>query len=529
MKKPKLFTAAFISFLLTVPLIVIFFSGFKLAGLSFVPFDVFDWISRALPGAVITFSIDTMVKMIHLLHLGSSTATAAKTAEQSIAIITFLIGGIVAGTVILSILHKWRRSEFIPGMILGIVSFILVLLIDLYLHRLKIIDELWNLAVFMIWGSMFGWVYNRMFLTAEVEKETVSVTQTDRRRFLIRLGSASAVILVTGAFVDLLAGKKQKAYPGNASWSDQHELPNASADVKPAPGTRAEFTPLKDHYRIDINAMPPVISEENWRLKIGGLVGKTMELSLQEIQKYEPLDQFVTLSCISNPVGGDLTGTTRWTGISLQQILPELKLKPGAAYLRINAADGFFETVSLDQIMNDKRVMLTYAWDGLPLSVEHGFPLRIYIPGLYGMKQPKWIESIEVMDKWEAGYWVVRGWDKEARMKATSVIDTIAVKDVITGADGRKLIPVGGIAQAGDRGISKVEVRIDNGEWLECRLRTPLSETTWVIWRYDMPFLEGEHTLTVRCYDGKGTPQIITPAPPHPSGASGLDSKAVKV
>jgi hypothetical protein len=144
------------------------------------------------------------------------------------------------------------------------------------------------------------------------------------------------------------------------------------------------------------------------------------------------------------------------------------------------------------------------------------------------MKQPKWIESIEAMDHWEPGYWVVRGWDKVAKMKATSVIDTIAVDMTIINADQRKLVPIGGIAHAGARGISKVEVRVDDGPWQEAAIRTPLSQTTWVIWRYDWPFQPAKHTFTVRSYDGSGTPQIVQAMPPAPSGASGLFSKSQK-
>jgi hypothetical protein len=141
------------------------------------------------------------------------------------------------------------------------------------------------------------------------------------------------------------------------------------------------------------------------------------------------------------------------------------------------------------------------------------------------MKQPKWIQSIEAMDHWEEGYWVVRGWNKEALMRATSVIDTVAVNMMIIHADQKMLVPIGGIAHAGDRGISKVEVQMDAGPWQEAALRTPLSQTTWVIWRYDWPFQHGNHTFTVRCYDGKGTPQIATPAPMEPDGATGLYKK----
>lgn len=165
--------------------------------------------------------------------------------------------------------------------------------------------------------------------------------------------------------------------------------------------------------------------------------------------------------------------------------------------------------------------MLCYDWDGLPLSREHGFPLRIWIPDRYGMKQPKWIESIEAVDQWQAGYWVTRGWDREARFRSTAVIDNIATDMMMPSAAG-STIPLGGIAFAGARGISRVQVRVDDGAWSDAELRDPLSDTTWVLWRYAWPFTAGDHTLTVRCFERDGTPQIETPASPHPSGATGL-------
>jgi hypothetical protein len=264
------------------------------------------------------------------------------------------------------------------------------------------------------------------------------------------------------------------------------------------------------------------IDPEQWRLNIDGLVEKPLALTLEELQRSEPMHQLITLSCISNPVGGDLIGTTRWTGVSLARLLPNLRLQASATHLKIRAADEFYEVVSLETIRSDERVMLTYAWDGVPLLPEHGFPLRIYIPDLYGMKQPKWIESIEATDHWEPGFWVIRGWDSVARMKATSVIDTVAVDMTIINADHRRLVPIGGIAHAGARGISKVELQVDDGPWQEAALRTPLSQLTWVVWRYEWPFDPGKHTFTVRCYDGNGLTQIATPSPVEPSGATGL-------
>jgi hypothetical protein len=143
------------------------------------------------------------------------------------------------------------------------------------------------------------------------------------------------------------------------------------------------------------------------------------------------------------------------------------------------------------------------------------------------MKQPKWIESLEATDHWEPGYWVERGWNEVAEIHATSVIDTVAVDMNIIRADQRKLVPIGGIAHAGARGISKVEVQVDNGAWEPAALRTPMSQLTWVIWRYDWPFQSGKHTFTVRCYDGSGARQIVTPSPAEPNGATGLHTRSM--
>jgi DMSO/TMAO reductase YedYZ molybdopterin-dependent catalytic subunit len=265
------------------------------------------------------------------------------------------------------------------------------------------------------------------------------------------------------------------------------------------------------------------VDEATWRLRIFGKVARPVELTLADLRgRYPPLDQFVTLECISNPVGGDLIGTQRWTGVSLRRLLDEVEPLPGATHLRLRAADDYDEVVEIALARADERVMLAYAWDGLPLPREHGFPLRIYIPDRFGMKQPKWIVSIEAIDGAEPGYWVRRGWDEQAIMKATAVIDVVSSSmDVGPGAT----VPIGGIAFGGARGVSRVAVQVDGGEWRDAKLRAPLSPTTWVQWRYDWPFQPGEHTFVVRCWDGHGAPQIAERGPIRPSGATGLDER----
>lgn len=534
-------SGAIVGAILIVPAVALLYVGSELAGLPFVPFDVFDWVARRLPGSILTFGIDTMVGLIRAFDLGEL-SSAAKTAEQMLAVAGMVLTGIVGGAVLFGLLRPdGRHAPILAGVTLGMLLGIPIALISLAINQTATAPPaagvVWILLVFVSWGAAAGWAYRQLAVVrAEQAAEGaagVEVERIDRRRFLVRLGGASAVITVAGATVAALAspGRGRRGDPtAQVAWSGTNPLPNAGASVEPVSGTRPELTPVEDHYRIDINTSPPVVREEEWRLRIGGLVERPGELSLTEIRTgHAPLHQFITLACISNPIAGDLTSTTRWSGVSVREILARAIPRPGATHLRIRSADGFHEVVPLDAVQSDERIMFSYAWDGLPLPIEHGFPLRIYIPDLYGMKQPKWIEQIDLIDHEEEGYWVRRGWDPIARMHATSVIDTVGTDMMVVDAGPGTTIPIGGIAHAGARGVSRVEVRVDEGEWQSAELREPLSPTTWVIWRFEWPFEAGEHSFTVRCFEGEGTPQVAERAPVRPSGATGLHSESVMV
>jgi DMSO/TMAO reductase YedYZ molybdopterin-dependent catalytic subunit len=537
MKRPGAGLGAWLGLLLTAPLVAVLFLGSRLVGLPFVPYDLFDWLTRKLPGGLVTIGIDSMVAAIRLLGIRDA-AAAAKIAEQLMAVALAIAAGMILGALLFAVLRLFRRlNSTVAGLVVGAAAAVAVLFVSQSLGWRASVPPaaaaIWTAAVFLAWGASLGWAHGQWTRGPEApipvtEGSPAEIERVDRRRFIVRLGGAAATITVVGAAVGVVGGasRRREASAGRA-WSEDHPLPNSGAEVEPAPGTRPELTPLASHYRIDINTTVPTVGEKSWRLKVGGLVERPVELTLAQIRGYEPLHQFVTLACISNLVGGSLIGTTRWSGVSLRRLLPDLAPKPEATHLKLSAADGFHEVLALETIRSDERVMLTYAWDGLPLAPKHGFPLRIYIPDLYGMKQPKWLTSIEALDHWEDGYWVRRGWDRTARMKATSVIDTISVNMMLSQADEKMRIPLGGVAHAGARGISRVEVRVDGGPWSEARLRTPLSGTTWAIWRYDWPFRPGNHTLAVRCFDGGGAEQSADLAPPHPSGAEGLHTKSV--
>lgn len=560
-----------IGVLLIAPVIAVLFLAATVLGASFPPYTLFDFISRVLPGNIVTFGIDLLVGIVRGLNLGP-TASTAKTAERVLAVIILAVGGIILSMVFFRALQQrmatprsradLRRESLSAGAVFGVFAAIPVLLTVLAYERSATLaaplNLLWLLVVFLGWGVAHGLIFAHLTADTTEAQPVVPATpaSTDyvppmmrtqlssastastvevmnRRQFLVKLGGASAVITVAGtglsAWLNASRAVSEIAETAAIPTARLFPAPVTEGMLVPAPGTRPEYTPLKAHYRIDINAgSGPVIAEEGYKLELSGLVDNPTALTVAQIRADFPaVERIITMSCISNPVAGDLIGTTKWTGISMQKLLDLVKPKPEATHIRISAADGFWEVVALDVIREDESVMLAYAWDDQLLTGEHGFPLRIHIPNRYGMKQPKWITKMEFIAEWEPGYWVERGWDQEALVRATSVIDTVAVNDAYEQA-GQKLVPIGGIAWAGTKGISKVEVKVDEGAWQPAQLRTPLSDRTWVLWRFEWPFAEDWHTFSVRCYDGDGVAQIEQEADVRPSGATGLHYKQAK-
>ena len=548
MKLRTLGFGSLVGAMLAAPMVAMMYLAHTWVGFSFAPFDVFDWIARQLPGPVVTFGIDRMVDV--LLLFGASVSGTAKTAEQGMGIGIFFIG--VAATTIVVYWYidsherkEWRGLGPLAGAILGIpVGVIVAYIGQSSLH--PVTNFLWVFALFITWGSLTAKSGRRLIASPPVEaeaeeeeepREERSVQVVDRRKFLIQMGVATATITVAGTGIGrvLATSERDRLERELAAIQSRQmpdmppmiELPNEGDPVKPALGTRPEYTAVRDHYQIFIKSQPTIIDGNKWELPITGLVDNPMSLTLADIHNnYTPRNEFVTLSCISNRVGGDLISTTYWTGVSVRDILTEARPQSDARYMIIYSGDGFYETVDLEMIRADERIMFAYAWDGRPIPFDHGFPLRIWLPDRYGMKQPKWITGIEIVDEYKAGYWVERGWDEEARVRATSVIDTVAVDSVIE-KDGQKFVPIGGIAYAGERGISKVEVEVFNkGNWLQAELRKPLSDVSWVIWRVDWPFEEGNHEFVVRCEEADGTPQIEEYNSPRPSGATSYHHKS---
>lgn len=535
-KKPSIGTGVLIGVMMTAPLLALMFVGTAFIMLPFPPFEMLDWVARNLRGDVLTFGIDTMVNVI--IALGLPTSGTAKVAEHMLSIASFFMIGVVSTAIFFAVMNRTqtKKNVLLPGLLLGLGLGLPVVLFGLAvpssITATNPASVIWTLGLHLIWGYIISAAWNTLAFrrTAPVgAASTGEVEALDRRSFLIQMGAGAAVITVAGAGVGALlqtriSEPESVALAASTPDPDATPLPNADDALIPAPGTRPEITPIDQHYRIDISALPPAIAEEGYTLpmvnQVSGANEVIRELTLDEIRAMPSVDAYITMSCISNRIGGDLISTTLWTGVPMQYFLEQVGVPEGATHLKIYAADGFDETVALSVIDEDERVMLCHAWAGEPLRQRHGFPLRIHIPNRYGMKQPKWITRMEFLDRDDDGYWVRRGWSKDALIHATSVIDTVALNDAYE-ADGVTFVPVGGIAWAGPRGIAQVEISVDNGEWQPAQLRAPISDRTWVIWRYDWAFTEGQHTFTVRCVEGDGTPQIERQQDVRPDGATG--------
>ncbi len=531
MKRITIWNGIWLGLLTGLVVTALAYLGFRLFGLPFIPFDILDLETRVLPGNWITAGIDAMVSAIRSLQLGQ-TSVVAKALEQAASIAQFLALGVLFGIAVVVLARRNRDRAVAGAEIIGLALGALAIGVEAMLgfpNTGVFFSSLWVVLLFVGWG----WLMARLLLALNPLPGPLPGQDEERRRFLYLVGAGSFTVLVSALGVSLIRQKPpipQTGVQGGpqadaANTSGPAQSPSALAldqRIDPVPGTRPEITTNDRFYRIDINTIPPTVDAGAWKLEIGGLIDRPTSLTLDEIRARPSISQAITLECISNPLGGDLISTTRYTGIQLKALLDELGLQSGAQGLYVESVDGFYETVSLAD-MQDERTLLVYAMNDEPLPVAHGFPLRLYIPNHFGMKQPKWIERMTVVPENRGGYWEDRGWSQQAVPPTTSVIDKLYLPPNQTDT-----VWVGGIAYAGARGISKVEVQVDDGPWQAAELRDPpVSPLTWVQWRYAWPDVStGRHTFRVRAYDGAGSLQPVIYSDPHPDGATGIDQVA---
>jgi len=287
-----------------------------------------------------------------------------------------------------------------------------------------------------------------------------------------------------------------------------------------------------------VNIFPPSVNGTTWQLTVHGLVNTPLTLTLAQIQQQMAfVSQYNTLECVSNTIGGDLISTAQWTGVKLSDVLNMAGVQPSADYVVFTAVDGYDVAIPMERAMQEGS-LLAYQMNGEPLPTEHGYPVRAIIPGLYGMMNCKWITDINVVSGAYQGYWQVRGWTSSAEYQTGSEIVIPGDAQVTDrfNIDGSSLvdigsIPIAGIAFAGDRGISKVEVSTDGGNtWTTASFMDPLSKYTWVMWSAQWnPPVTGRYVLQVRATDGTGAVQTAVVTQPFPDGATGYSVVDISV
>ena len=289
-----------------------------------------------------------------------------------------------------------------------------------------------------------------------------------------------------------------------------------------------EITPTESFYHISKNFFDPSPGSKDWKLEILGLVDNPYSLTYEQLTALPSVDVTTGMMCISNPVGGGLIGNAKWKGVRLADLLEKAKPKKNALELAFSAVDGYTDSITLKKAL-DPDVVLVWEMNGAPLTSQHGFPARLLVPGIYGMKHVKWITWIELVDHDFKGFWQEpsQGWSDPAPVNTMSRIDLPSSGSLAV----NKKTTISGIAFAGDRSISKVEISTDGGKsWNEAYVKPPLSGTSWVVWGYEWtPTAAGKYTVQVRATDGDGKLQAAKKTDPYPNGATGYHSVTYRV
>lgn len=448
-------------------------------------------------------------------------------------------GALAVGTVVLTLLvgavagargHRDRGGAAVLVGLFGVIGLFAALVQPLVSGPLVVVTVL--AATALVWGVLvLAW----RLIDAGADVPGLSGTPTGdptdpgvaRRRFLGLVGGVGTVAVATavgarsGPSSDAGAMSTELALP-----APRRRLPPPSpAAAFQVDGLTPILVPNDEFYRIDTALSVPRIDAARWELRVHGMVDRELALTYEDLLERSFVEQDVTIACVSNEVGDDLVGNARWLGTSLRALLEEAGVQDAATQVVGRAVDGWTAGFPTAAAMDAREAMVVVGMNGEPLPARHGFPARLVVPGLYGyVSATKWLTELE-LTTWEAfdAYWVPRGWSKEGPIKTQSRIDVPRAGDVEPGQ-----VVVAGVAWAPTRGLERVEVRVDDGDWADAELTEPLSPDAWVQWTTTVTLDPGEHELQVRATDGTGTRQPPEPVPPRPDGAEGWHTVRVR-
>jgi len=482
------------------------------------------------------------------------------------AFIGSIIANIVAFGIIAILLDKLfarlkRRRYLLEALLSSALSYIIfviitIILVTLIQSRSGIqVVPLSHIVVSLIPSQLaFGFVLSSFFHGRAKGKSTEAPepkpspdksfdtmgVKYSRRAFLRLLAGAAIALPIIFLGVDRLLSRQneeQELESTTPLLPQTGPRPKGFEDPNLVPLLASEVTPTYLFYRIDINPIVPQVDSKSWNLTINGLVEKPLTINYDQIKAMPSVEEYVTLECISNKVGGELISTALWKGVRLSYLLDKAAIKANVKYVVFRCADGYDVGIPIERSQMEGTI-LAYDMNYTPLTPKHGFPVRAIVPGLYGMMNPKWITEIELVDKVYEGYWQRLGWANNAEDKTGSSIlipgqaparQRFRKLDE-TGApsDGSK-VPIAGIAFAGDRGIAKIEVSNDGGTtWKTAQVKDPLSQYTWVLWTAGyVPPNKENYAIVVRATDRTGKIQTTVMSPPFPNGATGYHTITV--
>ncbi len=356
---------------------------------------------------------------------------------------------------------------------------------------------------------------------------TATAGSASRRGFLIGSGAVAAAAVV-------LAGSGQLIIRARNKISDL-VLPKAAAPLPPIatglekqyPGISSFVTPNEKFYRVDTNLTVPVVDVQGWSLSVDGDVENKLSLSFEELTAMNVVEHDITLTCVSNEVGGSLVGSARWLGVPLQDVLDRAGVGSKADQILSTAVDGFTISTPLEVALDGRNAILAFAMNGEPLPREHGFPVRLIVPGLYGyVGATKWLERLTLTTyAAQEAYWTKRKWAIDAPIKLSSRVDTPRPLSTIDAGE----TVIGGVAWAQPDGVAKVEVRLDGGEWQQAELGPDAGTEYWRQWYLPWDATSGRHQIAVRATNTAGKVQVTQRAMPFPDGSSGVQEVVVLV
>ncbi len=439
-----------------------------------------------------------------------------------IVVVSLLIGGVLGRA---SVSRPWVGSVGFAGFgVVGIATGVTDPLADP-----------WLMVAAAVLGTVAGIVTLRLLLRAAAPVEANgSASDTDptvragsRRSFLAWSAGAVAATTAGVAAGRALRGRYGSVTEGVELPAPVKTVPLPASQPFSVPGLSPYVTPNADFYRIDTALFVPRVSANGWSVAVHGMVDHPFELTYDELLAMPMVEEPVTISCVSNEVGGDLIGNAVWRGVPLPTLLERAGVQPGATQIVGRSVDDFTVGFPTELALDGRTALVAVGMNGEPLPAKHGFPARLIVAGLYGyVSATKWLSDIVLtrLEDFDA-YWVPRGWAKEGPIKTESRIDVPRGGSSV--ATGR--VAVAGVAWAPTRGIKGVEVQVDDGAWQPARLGEVANDNTWVQWLYDWQASPGRHQLSVRATDGTGQVQTAESSPPAPDGASGYHSRTVTV